>query len=125
MVSFGGVDAPLAGIGDVGVGERAVGRAEPQAIGEAAPAIADLRSAEDVEQPEVDEQLTGRVAQRALDRGRRLGVVDDEGEVDVARRETAHRPRGRVATGRGQQDAEVELGPTGPSGQVVGSEHVG
>ena len=55
---------PLAHLGDVGVGEVAVGGLQAQPVGEAATALGDAIAAVHVEQVEIDEQRAGALADR-------------------------------------------------------------
>jgi hypothetical protein len=102
------------------VGEGAVGRAQPQRVGERALALPHLRAGVDVEQPQRLQQRAGAVAQRRLDLGGRHGGVDDQGDVDRGPREVRHqRRRHRSAgCGRGHQRVEVGLGGAGALRQV-------
>ncbi len=99
------------------VGQGAVGCAEPEVVGEAAVTGRQRVAAVDVEQLERLEQVTARTSQRALDRTRRDGLLDDESQVDVGRWESADR-RGQLGSSRHpfgvEQDAEVEVEPSEP-----------
>ena len=67
----------------------------------------------------------GRPRERRLDVGGGHGVVDLEGQVDVARRVDADRPVGpRVARQLGQR-RQVDLEPADPLADAVGVEHRG
>ena len=73
-----------AGLGDVGLGEGAIGRLEAQREGQAATPVGHSRAAVDVEEADAPEQLAPGGADRVLDGGRGDVVIDLEGEVDVA-----------------------------------------
>ena len=120
-----GIDQPLASLGDLVVGERALGRAERDREREAHATGTDRIRTEDVEQLDPLGQVAGRVAQCAKDRARRHVLVNDEREVDRGSREPGDRTVcARLACSRARR-VEVELEADGRRGQVERVDHLG
>ena len=98
----------------LGVGQRAVGRAEAQRERQAPAAGAERVGAEHVERRTSSSSVTGRGAHRAHDVGGGDGVVDDEGEVDGRRREPRGRAERAVATGARRAACRARARPRPP-----------
>ena len=114
-----------ADVGDVGVGQVAVGGLQAQAVGEAAAPLPHAGAAVHVEQVEVDEQRAGALADRLVELLGRHVVGEREREVEVARRVTARRlPRRRLRL-LTEHGIEVELEHGDALGDVERLEHVG
>src|SRR5579875_783466 len=113
-----GVDAALAELGELGVAERVIERPEPQAERQAPLPCADRGTAVDVEEGERLQSLAAGLLEQAADLVCGDLVGHDEGEVDVGRREPAHRPRPFGSPrdrGRVEEATQVHLEPPNPS----------
>src|SRR5436305_8863921 len=104
-------DAAPPDLADLLVGQRVIKGVETQSVGKAAPPSAELGSSEDVEEPDVDEEIAACLAQALLYGRRRHGIVDDEGEIDVGGRESADGEEDRRTARRGEQALEVDGEP--------------
>ena len=112
--------------GRVGVGERAVGRLQAQAVRQAARAIGEAGAAIDVEQLEPDEQAAGALADRLLQLLRGNLLVEGERQVEIARRVPARRPSSAPAWPRRPRTTDRSSSRIATRSAIPeGVEHVG
>src|SRR5215207_1772165 len=111
VLTGGGLDATPADLPHLVVSERPVRGSEPQREGEALSPLAERVRPEDIEQPDLFEDVTGGAAQGLGHVSGRDALVHDECEVDRRRRVRGERPERAIAAATVEQPIEIELQP--------------